>query len=219
MAVGLLLIPAGIFLKAAPTGTLYLGSFMLIAGAFAPRLSQLQVGAEGVKIVLTRAGMTGPRRAAAAAAREAEFKSFCEVEGERLRRFAALLTGNSNRAAALAKQALAKTYLHWARLSARDRYDSTLAAIVELAAGGRLLRLFRPRKASSQPWLGSAAILDSLDPLVRAEVLLRYQQDLDEKGIAAILKRAPDKVRADLTAARATLEEQLPQRPVRRGPR
>ncbi len=153
-----------------------------------------------------------------------------------------LLTGDPQRAAELAEQALASTYRHWRVVRADGADEHVRAAVVRGLLGRRpaLRRSRRPRDvtaaatAPAEPAAdqgdqidqadqadqgASAAVWRALGRLParqRAAVVLRYAEELPDPAIAELLRTTPARARTLVAAGRAALAEQLPAAPVDR---
>ena len=136
------------------------------------------------------------------------FAAFFAAESPRLQRFAAWLTGDVDRAADLAQEALARTYRNWKKVGADEPAAYARRIVVNLVRSAyrrHLLERKHPRveDQSTPPepveeWLEIAAALKSLPPIRRATIVLRFYEDMSEAQIAAVLDRPLGSVKSDI---------------------
>lgn len=143
------------------------------------------------------------------------------AEASRLRRLGIMLTGDAERGADLAHDALIKTYAAWARIRSDDPGPYARRALVNLSRSAYRRRMLALRKAPPPPRdvvdhgarvdeaLRVATALSVLPPIRRAVVLLRYYEDMPEAQIAATLDRPLNTVKSDLRRALEKLRPML----------
>jgi RNA polymerase sigma-70 factor (sigma-E family) len=154
--------------------------------------------------------------------RDTEFRDFFRAEGENLRRFALYLTGDREEAADLAQEALVRTYRHWRRISNRDPGPYARRIVVNLVRSAHRRRLLERKHeerhpspplmtgpASIEEWMRVKDALNTLSPVRRAVVVLRFYEDLTEPQIAQMLDRPLGTVKSDLHRALAKLRPLL----------
>lgn len=120
--------------------------------------------------------------------REASYKAFVEAQLDSVCRTAVLLCGHAATAALLAKEALARSYLHWDGDRAGARVHA-LCVLVRLVLAGR-------HDAEAAAWEGPRG-LAALSPYERALVVLRDDEQLPWATVAAIVDRSVDDVQRD----------------------
>jgi RNA polymerase sigma-70 factor (sigma-E family) len=158
--------------------------------------------------------MTTDRSAKATTARDEEFRRFFVVESDRLRRLATFMTGDAERGAELAQEALVRTYRHWNRIRNEDPGPYARRILVNLIRSAhRRSVLERTRGPESRPefheghagrvndWLSVSGALMQLPPVQRATVVLRFYEDLSEAEIGRVLDRPVGTVKSDLHRA------------------
>jgi RNA polymerase sigma-70 factor (sigma-E family) len=145
--------------------------------------------------------------------RDAQFRDFYVYEAPRLRRVALMLTGDGERAADLAHDALIKTYVAWSRIRGDDPAPYARRVLVNLCRNAHRRRLVEMRKTPPAPSdvvdrsddvanaMQVAAALSVLSPIRRAVVLLRFYEDMTEADIARLLDRPLNTVKSDLRRA------------------
>ena len=155
--------------------------------------------------------------------RDAEFREFFLAESDRLRRFAAFLTGDADSAADLAQEALARTYRQWNRIRNEDPGPYARRCIVNLVRSNHrraLLALRHQRQTRDveespsgrvDEWMRVSRALRQLSPIRRATVVLRFYEDLSEAEIARVLDRPVGTVKSDLHRGLAKLRTLLEQ--------
>lgn len=151
---------------------------------------------------------------------EEEFVGFVLGSQARLRRVAYLVCGDWHRAEDIVQTALAKMYVHWARIR-RDEGPESYArrAVVNAAIddGRRPWRRERPVQdvpdgpaVTEQPMdtIVVQALL-RLSPRQRAVVVLRYIEDLDVAQTAHLLGISPGTVKSQAAKALGALRKRL----------
>lgn len=153
--------------------------------------------------------------------RDAEFREFYMFEAPRLRRLAVMLTGDADRAADLAQDALVRTYVAWTRIRRDDPAPYAKRTLVNLCRNAHRRRMVELRKAPAHPpdvvdrgddveeAMRVAAALSVLSPIRRAVVLLRFYEDMKESEIARTLDRPLNTVKSDLRRALEKLRPML----------
>jgi RNA polymerase sigma-70 factor (sigma-E family) len=152
--------------------------------------------------------------------RDRQFEAFFAAESERLSRFGAFLTGDAEKGADLAQEAMARAYRKWDRI--HDEPGSYCRRILVNLVRSRYRRdavakrhqyiLGRARQEGSpsvEEWLRVRDALAQLTPIRRATVVLRFYEDLSEGEIAAILDRPLGTVKSDLHRAMKQLRPLL----------
>ena len=147
------------------------------------------------------------------AERDSEFRSFYLTQAPRLRRLGVFMTGDSERAADLAQEALMRAYRKWPRIRNEDPGPYVRATLVNLCRNESRRRMVEFRKPpepardvpSSEPGVDEALrvaeALKVLSPIRRATLLLRYYEDMPEAEIARILDRPLNTVKSDIRRA------------------
>lgn len=145
--------------------------------------------------------------------RELEFRDFFVAQSEPLRRFAIFLTGDTDVAADLAQESLARTYQHWGRIKDKDPAPYARRTLVNLVRSEHRRKLVRrkhdeshpgavaPRSGEVDEWMRVSSALRSLSPIRRAVVVLRFYEDMTEADIARTLDRPIGTVKSDLHRA------------------
>ena len=143
-----------------------------------------------------------------ASERDADFKAFYESELRRVRKLALLLVGDRELAADLAQEAFLRTFRSWNRIRKRDPGPYVRRALVNLcknshrrnAVESRQRPLTREAHATSdvEETLRVARALESLPPLRRAVILLRFYEDMTDAQIARVLDRPLGSVKSDI---------------------
>ena len=136
------------------------------------------------------------------------FAAFFAAESPRLQRFAAWLTGDVDRAADLAQEALARTYRNWRKVRDDEPAAYARRIVVNLVRTEYRRRLVERKHApvdekvtapaAVEEWLEIAAALRSLPPIRRATIVLRFYEDMSEAQIAAVLDRPLGSVKSDI---------------------
>lgn len=153
--------------------------------------------------------------------RDEQFGSFFLAESERLRRLGVWLTGDPERAADLAQEALARTYRHWRRIREHDPGPYARRILVNLVRSQHRRSLVA-RRHEQKPadlvtgeaprvdeWLRVTEALKTLSPMRRATVVLRFYEDMSEADIARALDRPLGTVKSDIHRALAKLRPLL----------
>jgi RNA polymerase sigma-70 factor (sigma-E family) len=153
-----------------------------------------------------------------------DFEDFVAARGDSLVRFALMLCGDPHRAEDLVQTALARAYPRWGRISAMERPEAYVKAVLVHDH----LRWWRRRSSGEVPVArvreiptadaGAAhaardaawRLLGSLPRQQRAVLVLRYYEDLPDSEIAEILQCKPGTVRSLASRALATLRASLP---------
>lgn len=155
------------------------------------------------------------------AERDEQFGAFFLAESERLRRLGVFLTGDPERAADLAQEALARTYRHWRRIREQDPGPYARRILVNLVRSQHrrslLERRHEQKPADVHPgeatrvddWLRVTEALMALTPIRRATVVLRFYEDMSEADIARALERPLGTVKSDIHRALAKLRPLL----------
>lgn len=159
------------------------------------------------------------------------FREFFEAESTALARLGTFMTGDPERGADLAQEALARTYRHWGRIQdAPGAY--TRRILVNLIRSQHRHALVTRRHPQLAPdpvesparkvddWIVVSNALARLSPIRRAVVILRFYEDLPEREIAEVLDRPLGTVKSDLHRALAQLRPLLGEAhsPVEHGP-
>lgn len=153
--------------------------------------------------------------------RDEQFREFFLAEAERLRRLGLFLTGDPDKAADLAQEALARAYRHWGRIrhGAGPYARQTLVNLVRSAHRRRLLerrhetRVLDEAVASEGPrvdeFVRVTEALRQLPPMRRAAIVLRFYEDMSEAQIAEALDRPLGTVKSDIHRGLRTLRPLL----------
>src|SRR5688500_5269662 len=132
---------------------------------------------------------------------DAEFKDVYLAEAPRLNRLAIMMTGDPERAAELAQDALLKVYTKWPRIRNEDPGPYARTILVNLCRSAYRRKMLEVRKTpmgagyipdqSSRidDSLRVATALSALSPVRKAVVLLRFYEDMSEQQIAQVLDR------------------------------
>lgn len=143
--------------------------------------------------------------------RDSEFKDFYFREFGRLRSIAVMMTGDPDKAADLAQEALLRCYTSWGRIKREDPGPFARRTLVNLCRNHyRRHRL----EAHKQPYpsgvsagdhggrvdeaLRVAVALRELTPIRRATLVLRYYEDMTEAEIGRVLDRPISTVKSDI---------------------
>jgi RNA polymerase sigma-70 factor (sigma-E family) len=158
--------------------------------------------------------------------RDEQFHAFFASEGESLRRLAVFLTGNADKGADLAQEAMARAYRHWGRIKNQDPGPYCRRILVNLVRSDHRRSLLERRhlEGRSDPetvasnegrrvddWLRLAPALKQLPPVRRAVIVLRFFEDMSEAEIAATLDRPLGTVKSDIHRGLAKLRSLLPE--------
>lgn len=153
--------------------------------------------------------------------RDEHFGAFFLAESERLRRLGVWLTGDPERAADLAQEALARTYRHWRRIREQDPGPYARQILVNLVRSQhrrnvlakrheqRLDDLVAGEATRVDEWMRVTEALKTLPPMRRAAVVLRFYEDMSEADIARALDRPLGTVKSDIHRALAKLRPLL----------
>ena len=153
--------------------------------------------------------------------RDAQFMAFFEAEADRLRRLATFLTADPERGADLAQEALVRTYKHWHKVKEADPGPYARRILVNLVRSAHRRRLVERKHLSvvrdepiratrdSDEWLRLAQALQSLPPMRKAAIVLRFYEDLSEADIASILERPIGTIKSDIHRGLAALRPLL----------
>jgi RNA polymerase sigma-70 factor (sigma-E family) len=156
--------------------------------------------------------------------RDREFHAFFSVEGESLRRLGVWLTGDAEKGADLAQEALARTYRHWGRIKSEDPGPYARRTLVNLVRSAHRRSVIERRYQESQvkeraivesssgrvdEFLRVSRALKTLPPIRRAAIVLRFYEDMSEAEIARILDRPVGTVKSDIHRGLAKLRPLL----------
>lgn len=159
-----------------------------------------------------------------AATREEEFRAFFMSEGEKVRRLAVFMTGDADRGADMAQEALARIYRHWGRIKNHDPGPYCRRILVNLVRSAHRRSLLERKHAEGRPrgeaitqdhnrrvddWLQLAPALKQLPPMRRAVIVLRFYEDMTEAQIAHVLDRPLGTVKSDIHRGLAKLKALL----------
>lgn len=155
--------------------------------------------------------------------RSQRFEAFFAAESQRLQRFAAWLTGDSNKAADLAQEAFARAYTHWGKIQNEDPTAYTRRIVVNLVRSAHRRRLLETRHRGRgvetvppvevEEWLRIADALKGLPPIRRATIVLRFYEDMSVEQIAAALDRPIGSVKSDVHRGIKRLRQLMQQEP------
>jgi RNA polymerase sigma-70 factor (sigma-E family) len=153
-------------------------------------------------------------RSIRATTRDEEFRNFFAAESDRLRRLATFMTGDAERGAELAQEALVRTYRHWGRIRNEDPGPYSRRILVNLIRSAHRRSLLERTRPPDLPqeldeghvsrvneWLNVSRALMHLSPVQRATVVLRFYEDLPEAEIGRVLDRPVGTVKSDLHRA------------------
>jgi RNA polymerase sigma-70 factor (sigma-E family) len=158
------------------------------------------------------------------ASREEEFQAFFMSEAERIRRLAVFLTGDADRGADLAQEALARTYRHWGRIKNHDPGPYCRRILVNLVRSAHRRSLLERRHTEARPpdegvvrgpdrdvddWLRLGPAFKQLPPLRRAVIVMRFYEDMTEAQIAQTLDRPLGTIKSDIHRGLAKLKALL----------
>lgn len=154
--------------------------------------------------------------------RDAEFRAFFEAESERLCRLGTFMTGDYERGADLAQEAMVRTYKHWDRIKSVSPGPYARRILVNLLRSQHRRSLLERKHRALQTedqvmhptpgvddWLIVSKALAQLSPIRRATVVLRFWEDMSEADIASTLKRPIGTVKSDIHRALGTLRPLL----------
>lgn len=153
---------------------------------------------------------------------EIGFGEFTEAQLPRLLGYARVLAGNEHDAWDLVQETLTRMGLRWSRIDRAGNpigYARTTMARLNI---DRIRHLRRQRPVETvpdiawttptemgvAPWLAQA--LAALPVKQRTALVLRYVDDLDHQGIAAVMECAVGTARSHLSRALAALRERAP---------
>jgi RNA polymerase sigma-70 factor (sigma-E family) len=158
------------------------------------------------------------------ATRERQFHAFFNAEGESLRRLGVWLTGDADKGADLAQEAMARTYRHWGRIKNEDPGPYARRTLVNLVRSAHRRNVVERRYLETHPrdpsiaesssgqvddFIRIAQALKSLPPIRRAAIVLRFYEDMSEAEIARVLDRPIGTVKSDIHRALAKLRPLL----------
>jgi RNA polymerase sigma-70 factor (sigma-E family) len=156
--------------------------------------------------------------------RDREFHAFFSAEGESLRRLGVRQTGDAEKGADLAQEALARTYRHWGRIKSEDPGPYARRTLVNLVRSAHRRSVIERRYQESQvkdraivesssgrvdEFLRVSRALKTLPPIRRAAIVLRFYEDMSEAEIARILDRPVGTVKSDIHRGLAKLRPLL----------
>jgi RNA polymerase sigma-70 factor (sigma-E family) len=153
--------------------------------------------------------------------RDAEFKEFFMAESAALARLGTFLTGDHERGADLAQEALVRTYQHWGRIKEQDPAPYARRVLVNLVRSAhrrKLLERRHPprshavaasRSGDVDEWIRVSEALRALPPIRRAAVVLRFYEDMSEMQIAETLNRPLGTIKSDIHRGLAALRPLL----------
>ncbi|MGH2746321.1 MAG: SigE family RNA polymerase sigma factor [Actinomycetota bacterium] len=159
--------------------------------------------------------------------RDQQFAEFYAAEASGLARLALFLTGDREKAADLAQEALLRTYRHWNRITYEHRayarkilinfHRNTLRRLaVEARHRHRFLVEDEPsRTGRVDDAIEVARVLRTLPPARRAVIVLRFYEDMSEAEIAHILDRPISTVKSDIHRALKKLRTLLADEPIK----
>lgn len=150
---------------------------------------------------------------------KAAFAEFVQARGTALHRTAYLLTGDWALAEDLLQTALAKTYLHWGRVSAAEHPDAYVRRVLVTTFSSWWQRRWRgelphdvlPELPPTDRWAdvdARRALRDAIAKLprrMRAVVVLRFHEDLTETETARVLGISVGTVKSQTAKALAKL--------------
>jgi RNA polymerase sigma-70 factor (sigma-E family) len=150
--------------------------------------------------------------------RDEAFRAFFMAEGNRLERFATLLTGDPTQGADVAQEALVRVYTHWGRIRTGTPGAYARQIVVNLVRSAHRAKKRRGLKPVPS-WAGGPGrsvdapgdriaermnvtqALNELSPVRRATVVLRFYDDMSEHQIAEVLDRPLGTVKSDIHRA------------------
>ena len=143
------------------------------------------------------------------------------AEAPRLKRLGIMLTGDVERGADLAQDALVKAYVTWHRIRNDDPAPYAKRILINLCRSSYRRKMLEIRKMPQPPRdfadqgqrvdeaLRVATALSVLTPVRRAVVLLRFYEDMTEAEIARTLDRPLNTIKSDLRRALERLRPML----------
>ena len=155
--------------------------------------------------------------------RDAEFKTFYESEGKRVRELAMFLVADRDLAADLAQEAFLRAYRAWGRIRKRDPAPYVRRALVNLCKNAYRRRAVEGRWSPPPPRLSAyssavdetlrvAGALRELTPMRRAAVVLRYYEDMSDEQISRLLDRPLGTIKSDIRRGLKQLKPLLEER-------
>lgn len=163
----------------------------------------------------------------ARADRDAQVAALFDQHYPRLRDLAYMILGDRDVAEEIAMEAFVKTFSGWARVRDVDRADAYLRRAVVNLCRSRIRRKtiehrvnavsYRREERRAPDWDPDRhedarrvwAAVRELPPRMRAAIVLRYMEDLDERQIAEALECSVGTVRSQLSRARQKLQQTL----------
>jgi RNA polymerase sigma-70 factor (sigma-E family) len=158
--------------------------------------------------------------------RDQEFHAFFVQEAESLRRLAVFMTGDADRGADLAQEAMTRVYRHWGRIRNSDPGPYARRTLVNLVRSSHRRSILERRHQATQPrpravtdsasdrvddFMTLSAALRHLPPVRRAAVVMRFYEDKSEAEIARILERPRGTIKSDIHRGLAKLRVLLHQ--------
>ena len=131
------------------------------------------------------------------------------------------MTGDPDRGADLAQEALARTYTNWSRIKSEGPGPYARRILVNLLRSQHRRSLVERKHRSTtvdvvpshtprvDDWLVVSRALQELSPTRRTMVVLRYYEDLSEREIAEIMDRPVGTVKSGLHRALAQMKPLL----------
>ena len=153
--------------------------------------------------------------------RDAQFMAFFEAEADALRRLATFLTGDAERGADLAQETLIRTYKHWHKVREEDPGPYARRILVNLIRSAHRRKLVERKHLTvvrdepthvardTDEWLRLARALETLPPMRKAAIVLRFYEDMSEADIAAVLDRPIGTIKSDIHRGLAKLRPLL----------
>jgi RNA polymerase sigma-70 factor (sigma-E family) len=156
--------------------------------------------------------------------RDRQFHAFFTAEGESLRRLGVWLTGDGDKGADLAQEALARTYRHWGRIRNEDPGPYARRTLINLVRSAHRRGVVERRYVEAQPrerdatesssdrvdeFMRVSHALKALPPVRRAVIVLRFYDDMSEAEIARVLDRPLGTVKSDIHRGLAKLRPLL----------
>ena len=157
--------------------------------------------------------------------RDAEFAAYMEARQAGLLRTAYLLTGDRHVAEDLVQTSLAKLYLAWDKVRARDSVDAYVRRVLVNENNSLWRRGWKKREhpTATMPDRHMSDVYDegqrrdlwdlvqTLPRKARAVVVLRYYEELSEAETADVLGISVGTVKSQASRALATLRARTPQ--------
>jgi len=163
-----------------------IGAGMFFIGMLIPTLTEFQVGPTGFSAKLRE--------------RDLDFSETLGPDAEQLTRLGAWLAGSPEAGRELAEKALSDVYMRWSRGPDSNPLDDVRRRMVKSAP-----------PAAPAPTGASAASSDLLSKLLalpvaeRSAVVLHLLEGVDENRVAAITRREPASVAADVARGAARI--------------